>query len=314
MICANVETAEMTKTRHPANRAPEPHAFRFAPSPNGFLHLGHAYSALLNFALARESGGRFLLRIEDIDLARARPEYEAAIYEDLAWLGLDWERPVRRQSEHFGDYADALARLDAIGLLYPCACTRGEIAKAAGENPPRDPDGAPLYPGTCRGAARGPFREILAAGGVALRLDMAKALKRLSAEAEALSWRELGQGEIAAQPERWGDVVLARKDTPTSYHLAVVVDDALQGVTDVVRGADLKPATGLHRLLQRLLGLPAPRYRHHALLLCEEGEKLSKSRSSKSLRDLRGTGVSAASVIAKARALAQEALSCDSRR
>ncbi len=282
------------KENHPA--ASQRRVFRFAPSPNGFLHLGHAYSALLNFELARESGGRFLLRIEDIDLARAKPEYEAAIYEDLSWLGLDWERPVRRQSEHFADYAAALEQLDARGLLYPCACTRGEIARAAGENPPRDPDGAPLYPGTCRGKPRGHLREILAVGGVALRLDMAKALELLGAEAQALSWREHAEGEIAADPKRWGDVVLARKDTPTSYHLAVVVDDALQGVTDVVRGADLKPATGLHRLLQCLLGLPAPSYRHHALLLCAEGEKLSKSRRSKTLRDLRAEGLSAAAV------------------
>ena len=282
------------KENHPA--ASQRRVFRFAPSPNGFLYLGHAYSALLNFELARESGGRFLLRIEDIDLARAKPEYEAAIYADLAWLGLDWERPVRRQSEHFADYAAALEQLDARGLLYPCACTRGEIARAAGENPPRDPDGAPLYPGTCRGKPRGHLREILAVGGVALRLDMAKALELLGAEAQALSWREHAEGEIAADPKRWGDVVLARKDTPTSYHLAVVVDDALQGVTDVVRGADLKPATGLHRLLQCLLGLPAPSYRHHALLLCAEGEKLSKSRRSKTLRDLRAEGLSAAAV------------------
>jgi len=278
------------------NSATERRVFRFAPSPNGFLHLGHAYSALLNFELARQSGGRFLLRIEDIDLARARPEYEAAIYEDLAWLGLDWERPVRRQSEHFADYAAALERLDALGLLYPCACTRGEIAKAAGENPPRDPEGAPLYPGTCRGKPRGHLREILSVGGVALRLDMAKALELPGAEAAALSWREHGEGEVAARPERWGDVVLARKDTPASYHLAVVVDDALQGVTDVVRGADLKLATGLHRLLQRLLGLPAPSYRHHDLLLCGEGEKLAKSKASPCLRDLRAQGVSAAAV------------------
>lgn len=279
-----------------ATHAAGSRVFRFAPSPNGFLHLGHAYSALLNFELARESGGRFLLRIEDIDLARAKPEYEAAIYEDLSWLGLDWERPVRRQSEHFPDYAVALERLDAMGLLYPCACTRGEIAKAAGENPPRDPDGAPLYPGTCRLKPRRPASEILQRGGVALRLDMAKALALLGAEARELSWHEHERGDIPAEPWRWGDVVLARKDTPASYHLAVVVDDALQGVTDVVRGADLEAATGLHRLLQRLLDLPAPRYRHHALLLCPQGEKLSKSRSSKTLRDLRAEGVSAAEV------------------
>ncbi|ARN80020.1 tRNA glutamyl-Q(34) synthetase GluQRS [Methylocystis bryophila] len=291
----------MKGTQDQANLASEPRVFRFAPSPNGFLHLGHAYSALLNFELARTCGGRFLLRTEDIDLARARPDYEAAIYEDLAWLGLDWERPVRRQSEHFADYAAALERLDAMGLVYPCACTRSEIAKAAGPDPLRDPDGAPLYPGTCRGNRRESLREILKAGGVALRLDMAKAMNVLGAEAGALSWREHRRGDIPAHPERWGDVVLARKDTPTSYHLAVVVDDALQGVTNVVRGADLLPATGLHRLLQGLLGLPAPSYRHHALLLCAEGEKLSKSKSSKTLRDLRAEGMSAAAVREAAR-------------
>jgi len=250
--------------------------FRFAPSPNGYLHLGHAYSALLNFDLARACGGRFLLRIEDIDRSRARPEYEAAIYEDLAWLGLSWETPVRRQSEHFDDYARALEKLDALGLLYACDCTRGEISRAVGgrEDWPRDPDGAPLYPGTCRDKTRRPSREILREGGVALRLDSAKA----TAAAE------------------WGDAVLARKDVPASYHIAVVVDDALQGVTDVVRGKDLAPATSLHRLLQRLLGLPEPAYRHHDLVLDEQGGKLSKSKLSKSLRQLRAEGVTAEDV------------------
>ena len=300
----------MTGTQPPPPLALRQRVFRFAPSPNGYLHLGHAYSALLNFDLARESAGRFLLRVEDIDLLRAKPEYEAAIYEDLAWLGLDWERPVRRQSEHFADYAAALERLDAMGLVYPCSCTRGEIAKAAGEDSLRDPDGAPLYPGTCRGETHGAAREILQKGGVALRLDMAKARALLGAEVNALSWREHREGDLAASPERWGDVVLARKDTPASYHLAVVVDDALQGVTNVVRGADLKPATGLHRLLQRLLGLPAPSYRHHALLLDPEGEKLAKSRSSKTLRDLRTEGLSAGEI----REVIGVTLSCDSRR
>ena len=261
--------------------------FRFAPSPNGFLHLGHAYSTLLIFELARECGGRFLLRIEDIDLARARREYEAAIYEDLAWLGLEWERPARRQSEHFEDYAKALERLEALGLLYPCACTRSDIARHAAGDGPRDPDGAPLYPGTCREKPRLPVRDALRQGGVALRLDMGKALTLAPV---GLAWREFGAGEIRAHPERWGDVVLARKDTPASYHLAVVMDDALQGVTDVVRGEDLYWATGLHRLLQQLLGLPAPDYRHHELLLDAQGEKLSKSRLSKTLRDLRAEG------------------------
>ncbi len=266
---------------------PARRVFRFAPSPNGFLHLGHAFSALLNHELARECGGRFLLRIEDIDLSRARPEFEAAIYEDLAWLGLDWERPARKQSEHFADYFRALERLEALGLLYPCICTRADIARAAPKDGPRDPDGAPLYPGICRNKPRPPIREVLRTGGVALRLDMGKALKL----APPLAWREFGVGDVAARPEQWGDVVLARKDTPTSYHLAVVVDDALQGVTDVVRGKDLFHATSVHRLLQQLLGLPAPDYRHHELLLDARGEKLSKSRESKTLRELRAEGV-----------------------
>ncbi len=293
--------------------------FRFAPSPNGFLHLGHAYSALLNFDLARQCGGRFLLRIEDIDQTRARPRYEAGIYEDLAWLGLDWERPVRRQSEHFADYAGALEHLDSLGLLYPCACTRGDIARHLSKEDARDPDDGPLYPGTCRDKPHRPARETLRQGGVALRLDMKKALARLSLladgeaiqpshlasgllrrarnddpGAEPLVWREFGVGDVPAQAESWGDVVLARKDTPASYHLAVVVDDAAQGVTDVVRGEDLRQATGLHRLLQHLLGLPAPNYRHHALVLDAEGEKLSKSRVSKTLGDLRAEGVTPA--------------------
>ncbi len=300
--------------------------FRFAPSPNGFLHLGHAYSALLNFKLAQESGGRFLLRIEDIDRGRARAEFEAAIYEDLDWLGLEWEKPVRRQSEHFDDYARALGRLDAMGLLYPCDCRRSEIARIAAADPdwPHDPDGAPLYPGTCRGKPRRRAREVLAKGGVALRLDMEKAA---ALAGEGLSWREYiatghnertrsgptptlaargredalaAKGEnfavVPCDPTRWGDVVLARKDTPASYHLAVVVDDALQGVTDIVRGRDLFCATSLHRLLQRLLDLPEPRYRHHDLVLDDEGEKLAKSRGSTALRGLRAAGLSAEDV------------------
>jgi glutamyl-Q tRNA(Asp) synthetase len=264
-----------------------PRIFRFAPSPNGYLHLGHAFSAMLNFELARECGGRFLLRIEDIDLSRARPEFERAIYEDLAWLGLDWELPVRRQSEHFDDYRKALELLDARGLLYPCACTRADIMRNAPENGPRDPDGAPLYPGTCRDKAHPPLREALQSGEFALRLDMRKAAGGLG-----MSWREHEAGIVEARPESWGDVVLARKDAPASYHLAVVVDDALQGVTDVVRGKDLFQATSVHSLLQRLLDLPQPSYRHHELLLDEDGRKLAKSRFSKTLRDLRAEGVS----------------------
>lgn len=269
--------------------------FRFAPSPNGYLHLGHAYSALLNFDLARDCGGRFLLRIEDIDTGRARPEFEAAIYQDLAWLGLEWERPVRRQSQHFGDYAGALERLDEMGLLYACDCRRSDIARVAAGKPdwPRDPDGTPLYPGTCRDKPRRPAAEVLRAGGGALRLNMRKAL---ALAGQGLSWREFGLGDVAADPAQWGDVTLARKDTPASYHIAVVVDDALQGVTDIVRGRDLFYATSLHRLLQRLLDLPEPGYRHHDLILDETGEKLAKSVASTALRALRAEGWTPADV------------------
>jgi glutamyl-Q tRNA(Asp) synthetase len=267
--------------------------FRFAPSPNGYLHLGHAYSALLNFWLAKECGGRFLLRIEDIDRGRSRPDFEAAIYEDLAWLGLFWEAPVRRQSEHFDDYARALERLDALGVIYPCDCSRGDIARAVSErkNWPRDPDGAPLYPGTCRDKPRRPLRDIVG-HGVALRIDMDKATALAGARMEWIEYDACGQAaETSAAPSDWGDVVLARKDTPTSYHIAVVVDDALQGVTDVVRGQDLRSSTSLHRLLQTLLELPAPAYRHHELILDPHGEKLAKSRESKNLRQMREAGV-----------------------
>lgn len=268
--------------------------FRFAPSPNGLLHLGHAFSALLNDGLARACDGRFLLRIEDIDVGRARPAFEQAIYEDLAWLGLDWEKPVRRQSEHFDDYARALERLDAMGLLYACDCRRSDIAHIVRTRIdwPHDPDGSPHYPGTCRLKPRRPAREILATGGVALRLDMRKAFELAG---QGLTWRE-GEATVAADPLLWGDVILARKDTPASYHLAVVVDDALQGVTNVVRGRDLYQATSVHRLLQRLLDLPQPRYLHHDLLRDAQGEKLAKSRDSETLRALREAGVSAESI------------------
>lgn len=279
-----------------------PRTFRFAPSPNGLLHLGHAYSALLNFNLACACGGRFLLRIEDIDQGRARAEFEAAIHEDLAWLGLVWEKPVRRQSEHFDDYARALDRLDEMGLLYACDCKRSDIAHYAASHDdwPRDPDGAPLYPGFCRDKPRRPAQDVLAQGGVALRLDMQKAV---ALAGEGLFWRERQSpadppvyASIEAHPAQWGDVVLARKDTPASYHIAVVVDDALQGVSDVVRGRDLFQATSLHRLLQRLLNLPEPKYFHHALMLDDGGEKLAKSRGSQTLHALREQGVSAEAV------------------
>ena len=282
-----------------------PSVFRFAPSPNGYLHLGHALSALLNSDMARESGGRLLLRIEDIDATRCRPDYEQAIYEDLHWLGVTWEEPVRRQSEHFADYRGALARLEAQGLVYPGFESRAEIAalvaarerQAPSKAPwPRDPDGAPLYPGNARTLSPAE-RQARIAGGVAyaLRLDMAAALARVG----ALTWQESGRGpegqtgEIFADPARWGDVVLARKETPTSYHVSVVIDDALQGVTQVVRGADLFWSTGLHRLLQALLDLPAPLYHHHRLLLGADGRKLSKSTQATALRSLRDKGSSA---------------------
>jgi glutamyl-Q tRNA(Asp) synthetase len=263
--------------------------FRFAPSPNGFLHLGHAYSALLNADLARAAGGRLLLRIEDIDETRCRPEYEAAICEDLRWLGIAWDEPLRRQSEHYDDYRAALAALDAQGLIFPSFESRAEIARTS---PGCDPDGAPLYAGASRALSREDRRRRMESGApYALRLDMAAALERVGPLRGLLRWDEAGQ-PVAADPAAWGDVVLARKDTPTSYHLSVVVDDAAQGVTDVVRGRDLFDATGVHRLLQALLGLPAPRYRHHRLIVDDRGQKLSKSTQATGLRELRAQGKS----------------------
>ena len=274
--------------------------FRFAPSPNGYLHLGHALSALVNFDMARAAGGRFLLRIEDIDAARCRPHYEQAIYEDLAWLGITWEKPVRRQSAHLDDYRAALGRLD--GLLYPSFETRGEIARLVAERErhapwPRDPDGAPLYPGEARLLPAVERRRRMEAGEpYALRLDMAAALARTG----ALSWIETDCGgkttPVAASPQMWGDVVLARKETPTSYHLSVVIDDADQGVTHVVRGQDLFAATSVHRVLQALFALTAPIYHHHRLILDAHGQKLSKSTRATALRSLRETGTSSADI------------------
>jgi glutamyl-Q tRNA(Asp) synthetase len=281
-----------------------PPVFRFAPSPNGPLHLGHAYSALLNFDLAQARGGRFLLRIEDIDPARCRPEFEASIYQDLSWLGLAWEMPVRRQSEHFGEYRRAVEKLSELGLVYPSFESRAEIARLVAQREaegvwPRDPDGAPLYPGHARLLSPGErTRRIEAGMPYALRLDMDAAVAR----AGKLGWTEQGSGPdgetgaIAARPQAWGDVVLARKETPTSYHLSVVIDDALQGVTDVVRGQDLFHATSVHRLLQHLLGLPEPAYRHHRLIRDEAGQKLSKSSGSTGLRELRASGMAAADI------------------
>ena len=267
--------------------------FRFAPSPNGELHLGHAYSALVDFRMARAAGGRFLVRIEDIDRTRCRPEYEAGIFRDLAWLGLDWEQPVRRQSEHFADYAAALEKLAAMGLVYPAFLSRAGIAaRARDPGWPRDPDGAPLYPGDDRDLDPAEAARRIAAGAPhAFRLRMEEA----AAAAGPLSWLETGEGEgqavtVAADPRAGGDVVLARKETPTSYHLSVVVDDAGQGVTHVVRGRDLYPATSVHVLLQRLLDLPQPAYHHHPLITDDAGRKLSKSDRDTSLRALREAG------------------------
>jgi len=270
---------------------------RFAPSPTGYLHLGHVYSALAGRRAARETGGRFMLRIEDIDHARCRPHFARAIVEDLAWLGLDWDGPIRRQSEHFADYRAALARLDAAGLLYPCFCSRREIreeiARAGGA--PQGDLGVP-YPGTCRRLAPDERAARLAQGhDYALRLDVAAAL----AQAGPLIWHEDGT-PVAAEPAALGDVVLARKEMPTSYHLAVTVDDAAQGVTLVTRGADLCAATHIHRLLQALLGLPTPRYRHHALLTDAAGMRLAKRAGAPAVRAMRAAGMTPAQVIAAA--------------
>lgn len=271
-----------------------PPVFRFAPSPNGYLHLGHALSAMRNADMAKAAGGRLLLRIEDIDEARCRPEYEAAIYEDLAWLGVSWEQPVRRQSDHLDDYRAALATLDAMGLIYPAFESRTEIARivaerevASGQPWPRDPDGGIRYPELSKSLDEAERRRLIDAGApYALRLDMTAALARTG----PLHWDEAGEA-VAADAAPWGDIILARKDTPNSYHLSVVVDDAAQGVTDVVRGRDLFHSTAVHRVLQTLLGLPAPRYHHHRLILDTEGRKLSKSTAATGLRELRDRGV-----------------------
>jgi glutamyl-Q tRNA(Asp) synthetase len=276
----------------PASTVP---VFRFAPSPNGYLHLGHALSALLNWEMARAEGGRFLLRIEDIDPTRCRPEYEQAIYEDLHWLGIEWEQPVRRQSEHFDEYRAVLDRLAQEGLVYPAFESRAEIARlvaARGKGWPQDPDGAPLYPGNARALPAAEQRQRIESGEpYALRLDLQAALARVQVP---LRWTESGDGashEVKARPERWGDVTLGRKETPASYHLACVHDDALHGVTHIVRGLDLYESTSIHRLLQEILGLPMPAYHHHRLILDSDGKKLAKRTPSTTLRDLRAAGI-----------------------
>ncbi|MFC4348898.1 tRNA glutamyl-Q(34) synthetase GluQRS [Kordiimonas lipolytica] len=261
---------------------------RFAPSPTGRLHKGHAYSALLAYHRAREEGGRFLLRIEDIDTVRCRNEFVDGIFEDLKWLGLTWEEPVRRQSEHFSDYQTALDRLKAMGVVYPCFCTRKDIQREieAAESAPHGPDG-PIYPGICRG--RADAVPLLAEGKPhAWRLDLKAALEHIG---EPLSWHDEIKGEVTAKPEELGDVVLARKDTPTSYHLSVVVDDTLQHITHIIRGEDLFHATHIHVVLQKLLGYPTPIYHHHGLLLDEHGERFAKRNKSVTLESLRARDI-----------------------
>jgi len=283
--------------------------FRFAPSPNGELHLGHALSALVGYEQAKAVGGRFLVRIEDIDAGRTRPEYVAGIFEDLRWLGIAWEEPVVYQSTRMPAYRAAAERLEALGVLYRCFATRAEIEAAsigpgagssAGSSAGLDPDGAPLYPGLWRGRSAPDIAEALAAHRpYALRIDIAKATRKAASllggrpltfvEADADGRRE----RVEARPERWGDAVIVRKDVPASYHLAVVVDDVWQGVTHVTRGRDLYAATHLHRLLQVLLGLPEPLYHHHRLIVDDSGRKLAKSARDTSLRVLREHGTSA---------------------
>lgn len=250
--------------------------FRFAPSPNGFLHLGHAYSALLNARMAEEAGGRFLLRIEDTDETRARPQFVAAILDDLAWLGLSWEQPVRVQSEHFAEYEENLRNLWSMKAIYPCFCSRKQAAARA--LAARDPEGQPHYGGTCKGLSR------------------MEAERRIG-NGEVHAWRLDTRVDAAASI--WGDAVIAKRRVGSSYHIAVVTDDAVQGVTHVVRGKDIEAATPLHMLLQRLLGLPTPHYFHHGLILDETGEKLSKSRGSTSLRHLRQAGATAREIRAR---------------
>jgi len=280
--------------------------FRFAPSPTGELHIGHALSALTGWRWAKRLGGRFLLRIEDIDTGRARPHFIEQIYDDLTWLGLDWEQPVLRQSEHFELYQSAAHRLHQMDLLYPCFATRKEIAAAASQtaNSATDPDGAPLYPGLHKDLDAIDIAQRTDSGEpFALRLDMVQAITKANAiiGGNPLAYTALdddGQSrQVIAQPARWGDAVIIRKDVPASYHLAVVVDDAHQGITHVTRGTDLEPATDLHCLLQTLLGVPTPQYHHHRLILDSDGSKFSKSKGAPSLRSLRQQGLSRNAVI-----------------
>ncbi len=276
--------------------------FRFAPSPNGPLHLGHALSALTGFDMAKRAGGRYLVRIEDIDVTRCREEYVTGIFEDLSWLGITWEQPVLFQSQHFSTYVEAAQWLEGQGLLYPCFDSRTEIDAAAVPGAV-DPDGAPLYPCLHKALPNSEIEARMENGErFALRIDMDRALARVRDRlgGAPLTFTELDEAGnaavVEAHPERWGDAVILRKDVPASYHLAVVVDDARQGITHVTRGRDLYAATDLHRLLQVLMGLPEPFYHHHRLLADAEGRKLSKSAGDTALSALRAAGKSHADV------------------
>lgn len=298
----------MTQAADQGRLPPRP-TFRFAPSPNGELHIGHAFSALTGWHWAQRLGGRFLLRIEDIDVARSRDHFIKQIFDDLAWLGLAWETPVRCQSENFDAYRAQAQRLTAQRLLYPCFATRKEIAAAvAGQaDHPTDPDGAPLYPGLHKQLSDDEVAARKRAGQpFALRLDMdrAHAAAMQITGGAPITYRALGDdggaSDVIARPERWGDAVIVRKDVPASYHLAVVTDDADQGISHVTRGRDLEAATDLHRLLQVLLDLPAPDYHHHRLLLDDQGAKFAKRDGAVSLRHLRDQGLSRDAVLAMA--------------
>ncbi len=273
---------------------------RFAPSPNGYLHLGHAYSALVTEKIAKKLGGTWLLRIEDIDKERSRPDFIEAIYQDLNWLGLAWSKPVLRQSSRMGAYNLVVKKLEKPGLLYPCFCTRKQIRENSGTK--TDPDGAPLYSGTCKNLSE---REVAKnfAGEIPVqyRLHMDKAMSLTG----ALTFQQLPADLVSdisivkCFPERWGDIVIVRKDIPTSYHLSVVVDDAFQNITHVTRGKDLLKATDVHRVLQSLLGLPEPIYFHHELIEDDQQKKLAKSANSRSLQEIRQSGKSGAQVRAQ---------------
>lgn len=268
---------------------------RFAPSPSGDLHLGHAYSAKLNYDFAKNNDGDFILRIEDIDHLRCKPEHEQSIFDDLSWLGLSWNEPIRKQSEHFSDYQNALNQLDAMGLLYPCFCTRKDIraeidesSRAPHMKPKLGPEGI-IYPGICKKLSNDERQQKYdAAVPHAMRIDMNKALKLVN---EKLYWTDLQTGQQLADPELLGDVVLARKDFPTSYHLSVVVDDHIQEITHVIRGQDLYYASHFHRLLQHLLGLKTVTYDHHPLLMTKDGNRLAKRDKSITLKSIRSKGV-----------------------